>query len=121
MSDETDNERTDRIREAQIHDRARSSSKKPNHNVTQKKSTAPKKVSKPSYTTYSNKSEASTPSSSWLQLPLGATRDIAIGLAYGLIPTLFVVIFLPGAFKLLAVVILAIAGTVGYLLGASTA
>ena len=56
----------------------------------------------------------------FLGIPPGAVRDAVIGLAYGLIPAVLVVILLPGALKLLVFVILGIAAGTGYMLGAAT-
>ena len=107
MSPETDDQRTDRIREAQIRDRSVGTSK-PYAGATARK-----------------KAATNEPDQPFLLALLGVfitggTRDIAIGLALGVIPAILAAVFLPGLFKLAALVILGIAGGAGYMLGNAT-
>jgi len=109
MSPETEGERDQRVRDAQLESRNRSSGQRSlaGGKPATKRKMASKAKSQPSQT-------------SQLNIPLGGTRDIVIGVAIGLVPSILVVVLLPGAFKLLAVLILAVAGGVGYLLGNQT-
>src|SRR5690348_4451167 len=106
MSHESEGERDQRIRDAQLESRNRSGGQRSQASgqPTVRRKMASKAKSQPSQTAL-------------LNIPLGGTRDIVIGIAIGLIPSILVVIFLPGAFKLLAVLVLAVAGGVGYLFG----
>jgi len=110
MRTETENDRVNRIRKAQLHDRSSSRSRNPYQNVSVKKKSVSKQANKSSQ----------TPIPSLLHLPLGGVRDVMIGLTYGLIPTILAAFLLPGALKLVALVILVIAGVVGYMAGAPT-
>ena len=104
MSHESESERTERIREAQIRDRTPGRSQNA-YEVARKKN-AP------------NKQEPEKPLlSELLNLLPGGVRDIAVGVGYGLIPAALAAIFLPGLFKLVAVLVLMIAGGTGYMLG----
>jgi hypothetical protein len=109
MGHESEGARDQRIRDAQLESRNRNTSQRSQASGqhTFKRKVTPKAKRQPSQTAL-------------LNIPLGGTRDIVIGIAIGLIPAILVVIFLPGAFKLLAVLILAVAGGVGYLLGNQT-
>lgn len=109
MSHESEGERDQRIRDAQLESRNRGGGQRSlaGGQPTVKRKMATKAKKQPSQT-------------SQLNIPLGGTRDIVIGVAIGLIPSILVVIFLPGTSKLLAILVLAIAGGVGYLLGNQT-
>lgn len=107
MSPETDDERTDRIREAQIRDRSVGTSR-PYVGSGAKKRAAAKESTQPFLVELLG------------VFITGGTRDIVIGLAIGLIPAILAAIFLPGAFKLVGIVILGIAGGAGYMLGEAT-
>src|SRR5579885_3301353 len=106
MSHETDGERDQRIRDAQLESRNRGGNQRlqPSGQSSTKRKVVAKAKSQPSQRPLFN-------------IPLGGTRDIVVGVAVGLIPSILVVIFLPGAFKLFAILIVAVAGGVGYLLG----
>ncbi len=115
MSSETESERINRIREAQIgsRDRAgletRSSVKKP----VRSKSKQPKVNQPINAPTAKLKgilvARANTTAN--------AVRDIAIGAGIGLFLAILAFIFLPGAFKLLAILTVLVGGVIGYLLG----
>jgi hypothetical protein len=109
MSHETEGEHDQRIRDAQLESRNRGPAQRsqPSGQRTVKRKVTSKAKRQPSQTAL-------------LNIPLGGARDIVIGVAIGLIPSILVVIFLPGAFKLVAVLILAVAGGVSYLLGNQT-
>ncbi len=117
MSRETEKDRNDRIREAQLHERARGS-RNPQQNGAAKRNQPLQSMPAPQ-PKKSSQSVSAVPFD-LLNLPLGAKRDIVIGLSYGLIPALMVIILLPGALKLGALLILGIAAFVGYMIGAPT-
>ena len=104
MSQESESERTERIREAQIRDRNPGRSRNAYEVVRKKNAPKAQQPAKPLW-------------SELLNLPPGGVRDIAVGVGYGLIPAALAVIFLPGLFKLVAVLALMIAGGTGYMLG----
>ena len=106
MSPETDAERTDRIRNAQIRDRNPAALQHPNHVVKKKHVT---------------KVQGKSLRADLLDMLPGGVRDVAVGLGYGLIPAILAALFLPAAFKLLGVLVLAVAATAGYMLGKADA
>ena len=109
MSPETEGQRDQRIRDTQLESRNRGSGQRSHASV---KHSAKRKVV--------SKAKSKPAESSLLGILPGGVRDIAVGVAIGLIPSILVVIFLPGVLKLLAVLILSGAGGVGYLLGNQT-
>lgn len=111
MSPESEGDRDQRIRNAQLESRNRGSSQRSLPNAQQ--STPRRKV-------VARAKNKPSESSSLSMLP-GGTRDIVIGVAIGLIPAILALVLLHSLFGLiLAVVIVAIAGGVGYLLGNQT-
>jgi hypothetical protein len=109
MGHETEGEHDQRILDAQLESRNRGPAQRsqPSGQHTVKKKVVSKAKPQPSQTTL-------------LNIPLGGARDIVIGIAIGLIPGILVAILLPGVFKLLAILVLAVAGGAGYLLGNQT-
>ncbi len=116
MSPETEDQRNSRIRDAQMQDRTYNTFRKPLQNITPKNRSVSRQANKPLRAIHSDKSTLS----GLPYFPPGGLRDVMIGFAYGLIPTLLVAILLPGALKLLALLVLGIAGAAGYLLGEAT-
>src|SRR5713226_3974258 len=104
MSHESETERTDRIRDSQIRDRNPGRSQNA-YEVARKKN-VPK-----------GQEPAKPFLSELLNILPGGVRDVAVGVGYGLIPAILAAIFLPAAFKLVAVLVLMIAGGTGYMLG----
>jgi hypothetical protein len=104
MSHESESDRTDRIRDSQMRDRNPGRSQNA-YEVARKKN-VPKAQ------------EAAKPFlAEILNILPGGVRDVAVGVGYGLIPAILAAIFLPAAFKLVAVLVLLIAGATGYMLG----
>src|ERR1051325_4573565 len=105
MSPESEGERDQRIRDAQLESRNRGGGKRSQSNTPLgiKRKAAAK--------TKNNQSSRSLSSG----LPVGV-RNVAIGVVIGLIPAILAVILLPGMYKLLAVVILVVEGGASYLL-----
>lgn len=114
MPPESESDRIDRIRDAQIGSRDRSAHKQRSAGSG---GTASKKSAPP-------KSKQQGDKKPLVKLPLirantlsNAIHDVLIGLGVGGIPALLIFLFLPGGFKLLGILVLLIGGVGGYLLG----
>jgi hypothetical protein len=118
MSYETEDERITRIRDVQVRNRASTTTtaKARKFSNSAKKPPSTRIPSKMPHKNYADHSSGMPLGNPW-SLPLGGVRDVIIGFSYGLLPALLAAIFLPDMWKLLALVILVIASTAGYLLG----
>jgi len=104
MSPESDDERNDRIREAQIRDRAVGTAK-PYAGASARKKAASKESDQPFLVELLG------------VFFTGGSKDVVKGLLIGIIPAILAAIFLPGVFKFAAVLILAITIGGAYMLG----
>ena len=104
MSHESESERTNRIRQSQIRDRNPGGSQNAYEVARKKNVPKPPQPAKPFL-------------SELLNLLPGGVRDVTVGVGYGLIPAVLAAIFLPAAFKFVAVVVLMIGAATGYMLG----
>jgi hypothetical protein len=108
MSPDIDDDRAQQIHDEQLQARQRGGLKhRPVASTAKSKKTA----------TNTGKSAPSPSFLSLFALPEGGVGDIAKGVIYGLLPALILFVLLPDWFKLLAVLLLVITGTIGYLLG----
>jgi hypothetical protein len=112
MSPETESERVDRIRNAQISDRDRiakppqSSKGKPKSPTNNKASVQPQKKAV-------KVDRANTTAN--------AVHDVLVGAGIAAIPAVIALIFLPAGFKLLAIAIVIAGAAIGYLRGETLA
>ena len=114
MAPETDGERLDRIREAQINSRDRGSSKQPQSgSKSASKAPAKKKVAVQPKKKAVIVDRANTAAN--------AIHDILVGAGIAAIPAVLAFIVLPGGFKLLGIVLLLGGAVVGYLRGETLA
>src|SRR5258706_2485836 len=117
MALETESERLGRIRDAQINARDRGSSKhptsatKPSHASTKQKSVVKAKV----------QNIAKIVTASRPNTRANAVHDVLVGIAIAAIPAILALIFLPGGFKVVGILLLPVGGVVGDLLGETLA
>jgi hypothetical protein len=115
MAPESEDDRINRIREAQIGSRGGSGEGlKPR--ASAKSNSQPK-----------SKKQVSLPTKSKIKLPVlpiirantraNAVHDIVVGVGISILPAILAFVFLPGGFKLLGVLILLGGGVGGFLLG----
>jgi hypothetical protein len=114
MPPESESDRIDRIRDAQIGSRDRAGHKQRSAGSA---GTAAKKSSPP-------KSKQQVEKKPGIKLPIirantlsNAAHDVLVGFGVGGLPALLIFLFLPGGFKLLGILVLLIGGVGGYLLG----
>jgi hypothetical protein len=118
MPPESESDRIDRIRDAQIGSRGRSHKQRSaGSGGTAAKKSSPQKSSPP-------KSKQQVDKKPGIKLPIirantlsNAAHDVLVGVGIGGIPALLMFLFLPGGFKLLGILVLLIGGVGGYLLG----
>src|SRR5689334_2204435 len=114
MSPETESERVDRIRNAQISDRDRIA-KPPQTGKAKPKSPANKKAS------VQAQPQKKVVKVNRANTAANAIHDVLVGAGIAAIPAVIALLFLPGGLKLLAFVILVAGATIGYLRGETLA
>jgi hypothetical protein len=110
---ETESERVDRIRNAQISDRDRVAKQPQGSSKAKPKSPANKKASVQPQKKTIKVDRANTAAN--------AVHDVLVGTGIAAIPAVLAFIFLPGGLKLLAIVILIAGAAIGYLRGETLA
>jgi hypothetical protein len=113
MPPESESERVDRIRNAQISDRDRVAKQPQGSSKTKPKSPANKKAPVQPQKKAIKVDRANTTAN--------AVHDVLVGAGIAAIPAVIALIFLPGGFKLLAIVILIAGAAIGYLRGETLA